>query len=287
MFLSVVALTVIHCLDQNGNDFVGSVPEEICALGLDNLEVNCNVDCTCCTACGEGSTSSPVGEPTASPVGGNYVGGDNATENNTNGNDDELVGNPIYELIVSRHPGGSVALANVTSPQRAAFRWLQSSVNAQISSDDQLLQRYALASLFYATQGSQWKSTVSWLSEEDECLWYTTSDAGVLCDSKGRLTEINLESNNLQGTLPMEIGLLADSLGTFHIQRSLRSSFGQQSHQVFTEILDLSGNNMTGSIPTTIEGMGLLSKLQVCRCVVKQSQLQLSNFVLQNKWICR
>jgi len=200
---------------QSGNNLMGTMPEEICALGLENLQVDCNVDCSCCTAaCGEGPTESPV----AGPVAGNDGGGNNATDDNAVGDgssNSDLEGNPMYDLIVSRFPGGSEALSVAASPQRAALRWLQSSVNAQISTDDQLLQRYALASLFYATGGSQWKNTSSWLSEENECSWYTTSNAAMVCDSSGRISEINLESNNLQGFLPMEIGLLADSLGTF------------------------------------------------------------------------
>lgn len=229
-------LSNVRSIYLSGNDFSGTLPEEICALGLENLEVDCEVDCSCCTsACGEGSTSSPVE--------GVDGGGGNNTDNQGGDGliEDELEGNPMYELIMSRFPGGGDALANTSSPQRAAFRWLQSSANAAISSDEKLLQRYALASLFYATGGSQWKNTVSWLSGEDECFWYTSSNAGMICDSNGRLSEINLVRNNLQGSLPMEIGLLDGSL----------------------EILDLSGNNMTGSIPTTIKGMVLLKQIDL------------------------
>ncbi len=173
------------------------MPEEICALELDNLEVDCEVECTCCTAaCGEGSGAGGVDDP----VGDDLV-------------DDELVDDPIYALIISRYPDGSKALANPSSPQRAAFEWLRSPVNAEISSDERLLQRYALASLFYATGGDQWKTSVSWLSQEDECFWYTTSTSGMLCDSNGNMVEIHLRNNNLEGSLPMELLFLANSLG--------------------------------------------------------------------------
>lgn len=174
------------------------MPAEICALELDNLEVNCEVECDCCTACGDGSSSGGEDDE----AGDDFV-------------DAELLGDPMYELIVGRYPGGSKALSNPSSPQRAAFEWLRTSNNTQISSDERILQRYALASLFYATEGDQWKTTVSWLSEDDECFWYTTSNTGMLCDSEGNMVEIHLRNNNLQGNLPMELIFLANSLGTF------------------------------------------------------------------------
>ena len=56
--------------------------------------------------------------------------------------------------------------------------------------------------------------------------------------------------------------------------------------KVFTEILDLSGNNMTGSIPSTIESMGLLSKLQPIigkgLLVVQHGALDESHTLLSN-----
>lgn len=186
------------------------MPEEICSLQLENLEVNCEVECACCTACGEGSTGSEAGG-TGSEAGGTGSGSDSGS-----GSNNDLSGDPTYGLIVARYPEGAEALADASSPQRAAFEWLKSPSNAQVTSDQRLLQRYALASLFYVTGGTSWRSTASWLSEADECLWYTTAETGMLCDSDGNLLEINLRNNNLQGSLPMELLLLANTLGKKH-----------------------------------------------------------------------
>lgn len=163
------------------------MPVEICALGLENLEVNCQVDCPCCTACGAGSSG---------------------------GTGNDLEGDPLYELILARFPGGRQALADPSSPQRAAFDWLASAANDQRPLDQKLLQRYALASLFYATEGTAWVQSSLWLSEMEECSWFNTEEKGLVCNSDGRVVEINLQSNNLQGSIPLEILLLASTLGT-------------------------------------------------------------------------
>jgi hypothetical protein len=169
-------LTAFFC--QSGNNLFGSVPAEVCALAsLQNVEVDCTkVQCDCCSEC------SPVADT-------------------------------LFELLVSVSLDGGQALSNISSPQYAALEWLRSPVNAGFSSQQTLIQRYALASLYFSTAGDAWTTSSSWLTNTDECLWFTSESGGDVCDSNGNYININLRGNNVGGTLPLEVLLLADTLG--------------------------------------------------------------------------
>jgi hypothetical protein len=161
------------------NLLTGTMPTEICALNLENLEVSCDlVECSCCT---------------------------NSDCNPTN--------DPLSDLLISVSPDGGAALQDKNSPQYAALEWLRSPLNNAFLSDERLIQRYALVTLYYSTNGEQWKSSFLWLTSADECIWFTTSRANTICDNNGNIVELDLRENNLLGTLPAEILLLSNTLG--------------------------------------------------------------------------
>ena len=163
---------------QSGNNFFGSVPAEVCALAsLQNIQVDCTkVECDCCPEC------APVVDA-------------------------------LFDLLVSVSPDGGQALSDLSSPQYAAFEWLRSPTNAGFSLQQTLIQRYALASLYFSTTGDEWTTSSLWLTNSDECLWFTTESEGDVCDSNGNYINIHLRGNNIGGTLPSEVLLLADTLG--------------------------------------------------------------------------
>ena len=127
--------------------------------------------------------------------------------------DEDFSDDPLYELITTRYPAGAATLADPESPQRMAYEWLRSPVNSHIKSTLESLQRYALATLFYSTNGVGWTSSTAWLSSDSECSWSTTAGSGSMCNSEGILVELSLQNNNLNGELPGEIILLWNSLG--------------------------------------------------------------------------
>ena len=63
--------------------------------------------------------------------------------------------------------------------------------------------RDALVALYNATGGTGWTNRANWLSGAPIGDWY-----GVTTDAAGRVTSLNLRSNNLTGSLPTEIGNL-------------------------------------------------------------------------------
>ena len=98
--------------------------------------------------------------------------------------------------------------------------WLESS---SIQYDDlQLVQRYALGCIYYATFGvtnpisdedeTEWGDSEGWVTDADECTWF-----GVACNADGLVDELRLGNNNITGTFPNEVILLAESLTVFQI----------------------------------------------------------------------
>ena len=63
----------------------------------------------------------------------------------------------------------------------------------------------ALAALYDGTGGPNWKNKTNWLTLAPVVEWY-----GVTTDSDGRVTELNLEDNNLSGTVPLGVGRLVN-----------------------------------------------------------------------------
>jgi len=112
---------------------------------------------------------------------------------------------------------GGVALKTPSSPQNNAMNWLAHNAMIAKYTNAKKIQRYALATLYYSTNGDGWKDRTGWLSDDDECIgWYNkgVSDR-TACTSEGSLMQLNLRSNSLKGTLPEEIALLSDSLGMY------------------------------------------------------------------------
>jgi preprotein translocase subunit SecG len=118
----------------------------------------------------------------------------------------------LTELLSSASFDDGEALKNSLTPQYTAMDWLAGNRNFLAYSDQQKIQRYALATLFYSTGGDGWNSTGLWLDDGDECNRWS----GIDCTG-GAVHFLVFGSNNLQGTIPPEIAMLSDSLGEWLI----------------------------------------------------------------------
>lgn len=120
----------------------------------------------------------------------------------------------VKALIESVSLDGGAALQNASSPQFMALEWLQQDKNnANTTYDDwRMIQRYVLAVLYYSTGGDSWINNEKWLSPENECTWFTSAIDPICNETGGRYLRIILFGNDLQGTVPMELALLSDSL---------------------------------------------------------------------------
>lgn len=216
------------------------------------------------------------------------------------------------------------------TPQNAALRWVDATSRGEAGHFDlrewadgddaegdnggprlvlppeqlgRLIQRYALAVLYYSTAGElddEWEPLVGWrddanfLTDAHECAWSSsvTPGLGVTCDGNHRVMEVFLEDNGLAGTLPPnelhglselrrlvlssnpEVkGPLPESLGRlprleylFLGQNSLTGTVPSSYGNLATlKEFSLAGNKLAGSIPSEVSGMKSLTKIRLNR----------------------
>jgi len=145
----------------------------------------------------------------------------------------------LEQFLSSQSLDGGAAMRNSSSPQGQALTWLlDPTSNPSVGENTDTLTRYVLATMFFALDGANtWVNTDEWLTSTSICEWYTSGSDP--CNEEGILTDIDLKRNGLEGELPAdEIAMLAPHL----------------------KVLDVSGNNLQGTIPTTL---GLLTNLNI------------------------
>jgi len=174
--------------------------------------------------------------------------------------DPDILGDAYYQMIVSAYPKGGDAIQNRSSPQRSAFEWLRSVSNVQNLPEDRVLQRYALATLFYSTRGWEWSKASRWLSNEHECSWFSTSTAIDVCSPNRELVVLSLRENNLDGTIPAETFALLPLIEVQLHGNDLEGSIPTEVSKLSSlALFDLSSNQMFSNIPSHF---GRLSNLK-------------------------
>lgn len=127
--------------------------------------------------------------------------------------------------------------------------------------------RDILMALYDATNGDNWTNHTNWGTDMPLSEWYGVNT--IVEDGKERVWSLSLESNNLVGTLPEEIGNLNQLtyllLNDNELTGSIPASIGNMTA---LEQLYLGSNQLTGSIPAEL---GQLS--QLWRCDLYYNQL--------------
>lgn len=170
----------------------------------------------------------------------------------------------------------STMLDSPESPQARALNWVAASEQYDSYDDDQRLQRYALASFFYATyavrnayvtQQVPWTTAEKWLSEEHECDW-----EGITCSDSSSggnrvVTQIKLEEHRISGTVPLDIVLLRESLTSLMLTNNLIFMEGEAllvfQYLENLEVLMLADNYIVdrNGLPQSISELQNLKKL--------------------------
>ena len=117
--------------------------------------------------------------------------------------------------------------------------------------------RAALVALYNATDGANWRNNTNWLSDEPLDTW-----EGVTTDDRGRVIQLHLVEQRLNGQLPAEMGDLI-RLRWLNIARNpnLTGDIPPEMAQLTElEVLYLWENDLTGPVPTW---MGDLTKLRL------------------------
>ena len=119
-----------------------------------------------------------------------------------------------------------------------------------------LTERKILEALYNATDGDNWNTNTGWLSAGDACDWY-----GITCVN-GDVAGISLNSNNLVGTIPSELGnltnLTALSLSSNQLSGAIPAGLGNLTNLTN---LWLYGNQLSGAIPSELGNLTNLTNL--------------------------
>jgi hypothetical protein len=122
-----------------------------------------------------------------------------------------MKGLPAYSL--------EPAFNNTSSPQGKALAWLQDDPQYNEYDLHRLYQRYALAVLYYSTNGDSWNWKWGWLSDDNECSWYQYDGEGPpdytakdynYCVEASRLSALSMVRNGGDGSIPTELEMLTD-----------------------------------------------------------------------------
>ena len=167
--------------------------------------------------------------------------------------------------------------SDLASPQARAFDYMLQDPNYGTYTQARILQRYALVTLYFATQGDTWNQNAGWLSYDiHECDWQQSSTAASLAlydstsvqvcssiftsDTSDRSYQsLQLANNNLQGTIPPELQLLTD-LQVLDVSQNYDQLQGNLPDVMFERCTRLRDvvvfeNQLTGSIPTALASL--------------------------------
>ena len=116
----------------------------------------------------------------------------------------------------------------------------------------------ALETLYNNTAGAQWTDKTGWLVTTTPCSWY-----GVTCTA-GHVTTLDLQDNNLTGSLPGQLSNLPNLQHLLLLRNELSGAI-PTSLGSLTQLqeLSLSQNKLTGSIPTQLANLTLLQYLSL------------------------
>ena len=121
--------------------------------------------------------------------------------------------------------------------------------------------RLVLTTLFDVTDGAGWIHDENWLTDLPLADWH-----GVGVDEEGRVTELDLEANNLVGPIPVELSRLKHLRELNLIRNGLRGAIppelGTLAH---LEVLGLGINDLTGPVPAELGKLSRLRELHVYR----------------------
>ena len=137
--------------------------------------------------------------------------------------------------------------------------WLRSIRDLRVANCGMDSEREALIAFYRESGGSNWRNATSWGSDRPLGEWH-----GVTTNGAGRVTKLDLGSNNLTGTIHSTIG----SLASLESLRLSGNRFGGEIPSSLSDLtqlktLDLGGNRLAGGIPPALGGLSGLLELDL------------------------
>ena len=126
----------------------------------------------------------------------------------------------------------------------------------------------ALRALYLATDGDNWTNNTGWDVSSatppagcDVCSWH-----GITCIG-GRVTQINLLSNNLIGPLPAELGNLTNLTSLFLPVNSLTDRIPVElGNLINLRVINIGSSDLNGEIPIELSNLSNLETLDIGFC---------------------
>ena len=119
------------------------------------------------------------------------------------------------------------------------------------------MDRAALEALYNAANGPNWTNNSDWLSDRPLGEWH-----GVSTDANGRVTSLDLIDNQLSGTIPPQLGNLANlthlNLNSNQLSGEIPSQLGNLSNLTLLYLWD---NQLSGEIPVQLGSLSRLTYL--------------------------
>jgi len=160
-------------------------------------------------------------------------------------------------------------------PVSIATSWITDKDPLQLCpGDPNLTQRYSLVLLYFYTSGDSWLTCTRdgttpcqgqrFLSDSNECAW-----GGVTCDSLNRVRKLNLDENNMRGSIPQELRYLEYLEELDFDRNSLIGHFPSWvGNMMYLEKLDLDRNVLSGPIPEDLYESTTLQYIDIDRNII-------------------
>jgi len=215
----------------------------------------------------------------------------------------ELRHEEIYNKIVLEGVSKIETLHDELAPQFHALRWISFTDPMHLEpDDDMILERYALAVLYYGSYfaferqtGKQpitdpdndqyegvpnpgWIRKDRWMSGHGHCQWYgvecktnyekakndNEDDHSMHYDDNAPIVSIDMRNNNVLGTLPMELKVMDEMVFLDLAHNKLSGTIPWQVSRMFElKHVLLNDNAMTGTLPTFMGQMEDIKELRL------------------------
>ena len=119
--------------------------------------------------------------------------------------------------------------------------------------------RAALVAFYHSANGTDWTNNENWLTGEQLSNWY-----GVITNDDGLVIELDLEENNLTGTIAPELGNLSNLHSLWLDKNQLAGSIPPELGNLSNIVnLDLDSNQLTGPIPPELGNLSNVKRLEL------------------------
>ena len=162
-----------------------------------------------------------------------------------------------YSIIPIAFSDSGTYTCEITNTVATALTLYSRPINVIVDYPPFQKDSLALIALYNSTNGAGWTNSSNWLGE-NVSTWYGITVSG------NRVTEINLNNNNLTGSIPPEIGNLTNLSGLGLYVNQLTGSIPSEIWNMTNlGMLLLDGNQLSGTIPSSIGNLINLEALHL------------------------